>query len=216
MPTASRDPARPTLIGQRLRAYRIDRSLSVRELARRAGCSASLVSQVERGTVTPSAQTVYALANVLDVSLDALFGDRTTDLVRPARDQTPSVSGETWGRARGPGLEGIVRRQPERDRIELLGGLRWERLTPQHDEKVDFLEVVYEPGAGSSTDAQPVRHAGREYIFVLEGQLTAHVGDAVLTLDTGDSLVFDPQVGHRYVNDTAALTRHVTLVVHHA
>src|SRR6201996_1206271 len=64
----------PGGLGGRLRQIRTARGISVRELARRAGCSASLVSQVERGVTAPSAVVVYALANELGISLDSLFG----------------------------------------------------------------------------------------------------------------------------------------------
>jgi transcriptional regulator with XRE-family HTH domain len=208
-------------LGVRLRRLRTDRSLSVREVARRAGCSPSLVSQVERGVVAPSAQTVYAIANVLGVSLDHLFGDRfdqpvTPPTARPAPDVPPAAAagGPPWGRATGPAGEGLVQRADSRERINLAGGLRWDRLTPRHDPRVDFLEVVYQPGSTSSPDGQSVRHGGREYLVVLEGQLQAQVGEQVFVLDVGDSLAFDATVEHEYQNVSSEPSRHVSVVVH--
>ena len=61
-------------LGQRIRGVRLQRRLSTRELARRVGCSASLISQIERGATAPSASVLYLLANELDTSLDYLFG----------------------------------------------------------------------------------------------------------------------------------------------
>jgi quercetin dioxygenase-like cupin family protein/DNA-binding XRE family transcriptional regulator len=64
-----------TGLGPRLRLVRESRAISVRELARRVGCSASLISQVERGLSVPSVGVLYALASELDCSLDyVLFG----------------------------------------------------------------------------------------------------------------------------------------------
>src|SRR5580692_1546961 len=64
-----------TGLGPRLRAAREERGLSVRELARRIGCSASLISQIERGVSVPSVGVLYSLATELDTSLDhLLFG----------------------------------------------------------------------------------------------------------------------------------------------
>ncbi|HEY6854741.1 MAG TPA: helix-turn-helix transcriptional regulator, partial [Mycobacterium sp.] len=48
----------PGGLGERIRRVRTTRGISVRELARRVGCSASLVSQVERGVTAPSAGVV--------------------------------------------------------------------------------------------------------------------------------------------------------------
>ena len=64
-----------TGLGPRLRLVRESRAISVRELARRVGCSASLISQVERGLSVPSVGILYSLASELDCSLDyVLFG----------------------------------------------------------------------------------------------------------------------------------------------
>src|ERR1700685_4044062 len=64
-----------TGLGPRLRLVRADRQVSVRELARGLGCSASLISQIERGISVPSVGVLYSLATELDTSLDhLLFG----------------------------------------------------------------------------------------------------------------------------------------------
>src|SRR4029077_1580262 len=64
-----------TGLGPRLRLVRASRRLSVRELARRVGCSASLISQIERGVSVPSVGVLYSLATELGSSLDyLLFG----------------------------------------------------------------------------------------------------------------------------------------------
>ena len=55
-----------------------------------------------------------------------------------------------WGRAEGPDGEGVLQRAETRHTIELSTGMRWERLTPRHDSRVDFLDVVYEPYGRSS------------------------------------------------------------------
>jgi mannose-6-phosphate isomerase-like protein (cupin superfamily)/DNA-binding XRE family transcriptional regulator len=71
--SAGFDPG--TGLGPRLRVAREQRELSVRELARRIGCSASLISQIERGISVPSVGVLYSLATELDTSLDhLLFG----------------------------------------------------------------------------------------------------------------------------------------------
>ena len=72
-------------MGERLRAARRDRHLSLRVLAERLGVSPSLISQIETGRANPSVSTLYAIAAELDVSLDELlFNDR-----RPSRTPDP-------------------------------------------------------------------------------------------------------------------------------
>ncbi len=183
----------------------------MRELGRRAGCSASLVSQVERGVTAPSARVVYALANELGVSLDFLFG--TEDVKRADRPR-PSAAARPWGRASGSDGAGIVQRAAERSVIELSTGVRWERLTPAHDGRVDFMEVVYAPGGQSSETGRAVRHDGREYLYVLQGELEAVIGFDTLRLKEGDSLAFDPAAPHHYRNSTTGTVRVLSVVVH--
>ena len=201
----------PGGLGGRLRQVRTARGMSVRELARRAGCSASLVSQVERGVTTPSAGVVYSLANELGISLDYLFGEHEAEPSPPPRSPTLNSG---WGRATGPDGAGIVQRVGDRNVIELSTGVRWERLTPVHDGRVDFIEVVYEPGGQSTESGRAVRHDGREYLYVLQGELEAVVGFETLRLMQGDSLAFDPGTPHHYANRTAGTVRALSVVVH--
>jgi mannose-6-phosphate isomerase-like protein (cupin superfamily)/DNA-binding XRE family transcriptional regulator len=221
-----------TDLGGRIRQLRTARGMSVRELARRAGCSPSLVSQVERGVTTPSARVVYALANELGITLDSLFGTETTvsaDLACMARpgagpaDQTglatngaatPHMATSPWGRSTGPDGASIVQRADDRRTIELSSGVRWERLTPTHDSEVDFLEVVYAPGGQSSDSGQAVRHNGREYLYVLQGELEAVIGFDTFRLLEGDSLAFDPTTPHHYRNPTTETVHALSVVVH--
>src|ERR1700758_4330331 len=97
----------PGGLGGRLRQIRTARGMSIRELARRAGCSASLVSQVERGVTTPSAGVVYSLANELGISLDFLFSESEVERAEPPR--SPAIN-RPWGRATGPDGAGILQR----------------------------------------------------------------------------------------------------------
>ena len=176
-----------TGLGPRLREAREGRGLSVRELARRIGCSPSLISQIERGTSVPSVGVLYSLATELDSSLDYLvFGARAAE-APPAR----SADGT-----------GVVQRAGSRQLIDLASGVRWERLTPGADEATDFLEVVYSPGGHSTDERKPMRHEGREYGVILSGTLTANVGFDSYELGPGDSIAFDSATPHEYLNKT--------------
>ena len=77
-------------IGPRLRAQREYLGVSLRELGRRVGVSASLISQIERDKVNPSVSTLYALVRELGLGMGDLFSDRRAaagaDATGPARD----------------------------------------------------------------------------------------------------------------------------------
>jgi transcriptional regulator with XRE-family HTH domain len=200
-----------TGLGPRLRLVREGRALSVRELARRVGCSASLISQVERGLSVPSVGVLYSLASELDCSLDyLLFG------IGAAGEVPGGFRGEVPLAAPAPRSDGVVQRGCDRRIIELASGVRWERLTPGADDRVDFLEVIYSPGGHSTDERRPLRHEGREYGLILSGTLRANVGFETYELTAGDSIAFDSSTPHEYWNTTDDHVRAVWVVTHPA
>ena len=220
--SAGFDPG--TGLGPRLRLAREERQLSVRELARRIGCSASLISQIERGVSVPSVGVLYSMAAELDSSLDhLLFG---ADPRRPAAATVPASEPEDAGPGPGPGRQagrgpgpgpngpGIVQRAGGRSIIDLASGVRWERLTPGADAMTDFLEVIYAPGGHSTDERRPLRHDGHEYGLVISGTLQANVGFESYELGPGDSITFDSSTPHEYLNKTGEPVHAIWVVVH--
>ena len=148
----ARTPERRSAIGSRLRANRTMRHLTLRELARRVGVSPSLISQIETGRSQPSVG--HALRD----------RDRARGLASTICCSTATTSGPSGGRARrddlGSSAGGPVQRAHNRRAISLDSGVRWERLTTQHDDDVEFLDVVYDVGGASSAAESLTRHAG--------------------------------------------------------
>lgn len=75
-------------LGARLRHARQEAGLSLRELARQLGVSASFVSQLENGKSQPSVATLYSLAQLLDISIDQLFAPDAAHVTLDAADGT--------------------------------------------------------------------------------------------------------------------------------
>jgi transcriptional regulator with XRE-family HTH domain len=171
-------------IGERLREERKRIGISQRELARRLGVSASLISQIESGQSKPSVSTLYAIVTELDVSLDHVF-----------RVHGEPASGDSGAALAEPGAGPVVHPE-ERHVIELDSGVRWERLTSHRHEDVDFLHVVYDIGGASSPDRRLMRHPGREYGVVISGRLGVQLGFERHELGPGDSIAFDSTQPH--------------------
>ena len=175
-------------IGERLRDERVKVGLSQRELARRLGLSASLVSQIESGQSKPSVGTLYAIVTELDLSLDRLM--RGSDF--------PATSGNGAApRHAGPGP---VVHPGGRKAVELASGVRWEQLTGEAEGEVDFIEAIYEVGGASTPDESLMRHHGREYGYVVSGRLGVQFGFEEHDLGPGDSIAFDSTLPHRLFN----------------
>src|SRR5690606_23529183 len=110
------------LAGSRVRAAREAKGMSVRELARRVGVSASHVSQVERGIGSFSVPAFYAIARELATSVQRLLA--TSDAPRAdAESNTLDPGGDLVS-------AGIVQRADARPSIAMDRGPTWGRLTP--------------------------------------------------------------------------------------
>jgi transcriptional regulator with XRE-family HTH domain len=186
-------------ISRRLLEERRARSMSVRELGRLAGVTASLISQIENNKVNPSVGTLYRLAEALDIRVDEFFaGEPTGDGTVASTDtREPSRPAKA---AAGPLSERIVR--PEtRNRIELAGGVQWELLNSPDEAAIEDIEMIlatYPPGSESS--GEPMRHHGREYGVVLDGVLELEVAGEHVSVQKGESISFDSMQPHRLWN----------------
>jgi transcriptional regulator with XRE-family HTH domain len=176
--------APPSEIGARLRAERHKKSLTVRELARRVGVSPSLISQIERDKVNPSVSTLWGIVTALGLTMGDLFAHvEAPSGLRPVSADAPAADPTTRAGARAE--------------LNLETGVRWERLTASSDPIVEFLTVVYPPGAASCDEDSLVRHGGKEYGYVLSGCLGVRVGFDEYELTEGMAISFDSSAPHR-------------------
>jgi transcriptional regulator with XRE-family HTH domain len=177
----------PSRIGEGLRAARLAREMTVREVARRVGVSPSLISQIERNKVNPSVSTLWSLVTVLGLSMGDLFSELDAQLDSPpGPPSAPPAAAEAPTTA--PGSRAV---------INLEDGVTWERLTADRDAVVEFLRIVYPPGASSCAENSLVRHGGNEYGYVLKGVLGVQVGFDEYQLLPGMAISFDASSPHR-------------------
>ncbi|GAB2568325.1 helix-turn-helix domain-containing protein [Spirosoma areae] len=74
------------LFGLKLRQLRIDRGLSVSELAHQSGLSISYVTEIEKGRKYPKADKISALANAMQVDYDTLVSLKLSKKLEPISD----------------------------------------------------------------------------------------------------------------------------------
>jgi transcriptional regulator with XRE-family HTH domain len=175
-------------LGAKLREARQAQNLTLREVARRTGLTASLISQVERGLANPSVSSLYNMADVLGLSMDYFFSDTgrngsSSQANSPAQTQT-EVS--------------PVLHAADRHMVNIAGGVQWQNLLPENDRSVEFMELRYD--VSSSSGDLAYQHRGREYGVVLQGLLSVELGFNKYVLEPGDSISFDSTVPHRLIN----------------
>jgi transcriptional regulator with XRE-family HTH domain len=183
-----------SVLGPRLRALRLSRGLTLRELARRVDLSPSTISQIETGKLQPSVRTLYALVSEFGVTVDPVLFDQT-----PPPPASPSASAPgPDAEAASPGL--AVQRAEGRPSITLDSGVTWERLMFWAHDDIEFVEAIYEPGGSSSPDDALVCHSGHEFGHILSGRLCVTVGSDEFCLEPGDSITFPSTTPHRLAN----------------
>lgn len=161
-------------VGRRVRALRLERNLSLADLAGRTGISIGALSQIERGMSSLRIKVIWPLAAALGVEPSALIADDAAgnDLycVRAGARKSLPVHSEGVGK----------------------------QLLSPPGAALTGLMVTIEPGGGT---AEAYAHAGHEFGYVLEGEAELTIGAARYTLRTGDSFAFKSTLKHSFRND---------------
>lgn len=166
-------------LGSAIRLLRKRLGLTVEALAVRAGVSAGMLSQLERGIGNPAFESLTRVADALSIPL--------SQLLRSAEDDDRRV----------------VRRD-ERRVLEPLDsesehhGLVRELLTPNSSVPIQVIRTVMP--AGFSNESRPFRHLGMECVVVLSGRLLVHYGDEEVVLEEGDAMTYHCATAHWWAN----------------
>lgn len=198
-------------VGGALRRHRAARGMSLRQLARDLGVSASFISQLENGKSQPSVATLFAICSLLDVTVDQVFNESAAGPGRGGRATKAAVRRSTTSQTVSRGADDLappavgsdpVVHAADRHRLVLDTGVTWERLgAAQGGAPGEFLLITYEAGGSSTAGNELSRHNGTDYVFVVSGEITLTLGFETYTLRTDDSISFDSSIPHRLRND---------------
>lgn len=188
-PDAHEDAA--ARIGTKLRLTRAERRLTIQQLAQKAGISAGLLSQIERGKSNPSVKTLLRLKVALGVNFWGLLEEEHA----ADTDTQPGFATEV----------DYVRRKENRLRL-VVGKSRMVKdlLSPRRDNSLLFMVIALPPG-GQSEDV--VIGKGEKGGMVIEGKLLLTVGDASFELEEGDSFQFPSSLMHSIRNPSNETTK---------
>lgn len=178
-------------IGDRVRTLRAERGLTLDGLARLADVSRAMLSRVERGESSPTAQLLVKICGGLGTSLSALF----------AAAEAPA-SGPLSRRADQP-----TWRDPE------SGYVRRNVSPPGGGSAVEVVEVEFPAGGSISFENRRVAGAD-QHVWVLDGVLELEVGGEAFRLEAGDCLVMRFGVPVAFRNPSARPVRYAVIVSH--
>jgi transcriptional regulator with XRE-family HTH domain len=165
-------------IGPKIRAIRLKKKMGLVELGRHTALSPALLSKIERGQLFPTLPTLLRIALVFSVGLDYFFA--------PEREQPTVGVSRHRERLRFPEKPGAKDVAYE---FESLDFPAVQRLLNSY-----FAEFFPVPVARLRRH----QHPGAEFIYVLSGALSLHLGDDEHALEAKDSIYFDSSVAHGY------------------
>jgi len=161
-------------LGDRLRAFRRARGLTLAALATKTGLSKGFLSQLERGAKIPSISSLLKVAASLSINVGALFDTPTAvappySLVRRGERQPFTQAGSRYGyndesiafRKHAKRMEPFIMAPPRRLGRKMLD------------------------------------HDGEEMMFVLSGRAELTLGRELIVLEPGDCVYFDASTPHR-------------------
>lgn len=160
-------------VGERLRALRQERGLSLAEVAEETGISTSFLSLVETGRSDITLGRLMTLVKFYDTSVDELLPEA------------------------GPPGASLVRVADRLHVISPAEGMDVYLLSPDTERTMMPIICGFEPDAGL---AEYASHEGEEFLHVIEGALEVTVDGRATRLEKGDSFYFGAESPHTLRN----------------
>ncbi len=174
-------------LAARLRDLRSAQGLTLEGLADRSGVSRSMISLIERGESSPTAQVLDKLSVAFGVTLASLFAEDPHPAASPLRRRDAR---ETW---RDPAT-GYVRRNLS---------------PPDFPSPIELVEVILPAGARVVYDTGARSPAVEQQVWLLEGELSLTVGETAYELAAGDCLAMRVDRPVAFHNESASPTRYL-------
>lgn len=162
-------------IGRILRLLRERTAQNQGCIARKAGISTSMLSQIERGATSPSIDTLIDICQALGIEPGDLF-----NRLSPAKN---------------------VRIYHQGERLEIQrNGIHFEQLAPSNNPAYPAELILLEVAPGAQAGVRREGHEGIEMGYVLSGRALLQAGRDRYELRAGDSLAFASSIPHTLLN----------------
>ena len=160
-------------LGKRIRSMRVQKAITLQQLASQTNLSKSLLSKIENGKVSSPVSTLFTIAKALNTKITYFFNDRDENL--------PII---------------LVRKNERRQfhRVNARFGYTYEALGYKRKEKLMEPFILYMDKKTAKNVS--FSHPGEEILFIMEGTWEFKHGDQTLMLRKGDCIYFDASVPH--------------------
>jgi transcriptional regulator with XRE-family HTH domain len=162
-------------LGERIKRFRLERNLTLKEVEVKAKVSATHVSEIERGMTSPTVGALSKIAKAMGTEPAYFLQSDAYPSVSVVRKSKRRVLRyEDWGAGIGCLSKGISQA------------------------RMSFLEVELDPGL--THNLEPLRHTGEELVHILKGVVEVHLGAERHLLKEGDSIHFKSREPHTIKN----------------
>ena len=162
-------------LGRLIKLYREKTGQNQSDIAVKAGISISMLSQIERGVVSPSIDTLVMVCEALGMNPSELF--TRLSLKSPVRIHHPD------------------------ERLKMRsGGIRYEQLITTSDSAYPAELCLIEVKPGNKTVLSKHGHEGVEMGFVLSGTGVLIIDGSEYVVKGGDSISFNSNHPHQLRN----------------
>jgi len=160
--------------GKKLKALRKAKQMTLKDLARKAGCTDAYLSQLERGLGNPSVMILKNVASALGINVvDFFFEPQAEDEVILKKEDRIDIN---------------VRREDAKIQM-LVRNVKNKQMQP-------FYNLI-QPGGGSKGSYS---HIGEEFGIVLQGKLEINLNGKIYQVKSGETFYFSSQIPHGWRN----------------
>jgi transcriptional regulator with XRE-family HTH domain len=164
-------------LGQKLQFYRRLRRMSLRDVAEKADCSPSFLSQIELDRVSPTVKNLEKICKALDLTASDFLRD-------------------------DPVIEAPVTTTKQRENCPVVMQWSGAKLLNFFPPEVNspFTALLLRVDVGGVSPTRHSLHSLKELCIVLRGRLACHVGRSEYPLAAGEGIFFDLISPHYWSN----------------
>lgn len=160
-------------VSKRIKKQRLERGLTLQELANKSGVTKGLISQIENGRTIPSLPVLFNIIQSLEIGVSDFFVK--LNLSEPTIIVQQKENYESFEKESAKGFS--YKRMLTRSLIAST---------------VDFVLLEVQPEA----QREEVHTEAFEYKYILKGEIDYLINDQIYNLKEGDSLFFDGRLPH--------------------
>lgn len=175
------------IIGKRIKELRKAKKMTLTDLAEKSGVQIATLSRIENLKMTGTLESHMNIAKALGIELTDLYQS-----ISSGEDKFPVIQGplETFNYNAGASYEILTNKVMAKKMMPII--------------------LRLEPNGRTNPEQNPPD--SEKFIFVLEGEVTVHVGEAAYPLTANKTLYFNAAEKHFFANTGTGVARAISVV----